>query len=112
MDDRMTKIRENKRAHVCPHFHRSELTLSEHCGAQMKNLKRPYLRKEWQGKDIHLDIRTESSRFVVAHDILLGWVRDNTKAFETKSWKVNGHYHWPRPSAKMLKLLKQYQKLD
>jgi hypothetical protein len=72
--------------------------------------RRPHVRKEWLGQGITLDLRIKRSRFVLSHDMLCDWVRENTNALNTKSWKIDGHYHWPCPSAKMLAFLKAYQR--
>lgn len=77
-------------------------------GVETKVLKRPHVCKKWMG--IILDMRVGSSRYVLGHDELLAWVRDNTNALNTDSWLLHGDFHWPHPSVKMLNFLKPYER--
>ncbi len=81
-------------------------------GSAIKNLNRPHVCKGWIGQNILLSITFGPSQYNVDHDELLAWVLGETNVPNTKSWIHRGHYHWPRPSAKMLAFLKVFERKD
>jgi hypothetical protein len=72
-------------------------------------LNRPAIRRELQGDGIRLLIRFGGRCYNVAHDDLVEWVGENANALNTDSWRLEGHYSWPNPSAKMRSFLSEFE---
>ena len=56
---------------------------------------RLYLCKKWYGKNIYIYAVIHGKYFLYNHDQTVDWVLLNSNVKNTKSWKVNGLYHFP-----------------
>ena len=73
------------------------------------HVKRPWIKKEWENRNVYLMIEFDRSLYLLPHDELLDWVRTNANALNTKSWLQEGQYHWPYASKDMQDFLAKYR---
>lgn len=76
---------------------------------QTLDAKRVFVRERLIGLEAKLDLKAMGGRFLVPHDELWRWVENETNVSNTRSWSEHGYYHWPRPSARMLKFLDDFR---
>jgi hypothetical protein len=71
--------------------------------------RRPIIKRGLVGRGVSLEISVDGSRYLLPHDDLVAWAQEHTTAMKTASWRDQGVYSWPRPSAAMLEFLRGYQ---
>lgn len=72
-------------------------------------LNRVFVRERLIGLEAKLDLNAAGRRYLVPHDTLWDWVETETNVRNTRSWSEHGYYHWPKPSARMLKFLDDFR---
>ena len=65
--------------------------------------------QKYKGKGLHITFFTKDHWYLCLHDKLLDLVLKNTKISETRSWKENEEYSFPRPSRSLFKLIEKYK---
>lgn len=65
--------------------------------------------KKYFEKDLYIAFRNDSNWYLYPHDELIERIQDNFTALTSSSWKNNGHYSWPRLSARLKTLMEPYK---
>jgi hypothetical protein len=87
-----------------------KLPNSDRVGRRLVN--RPIIWRDLVGSGIWLEISAQGGRYVLPHDDLVFWARENTSALQTASWSVRGLYSWPSTTRGMLTFLRGYVVTD
>ncbi len=67
------------------------------------------LAQKYEGKDIYICFNDSGFWYLVPHDELLSWVKENMRVASTASWTTGGLYSFPTLSAAMRAQLEPYK---
>jgi hypothetical protein len=65
--------------------------------------------KKYEGRDLHICFPYQGQWFVYPHDDLLQQILASGVMTDTRSWRDDGCYHFPRLSANIRRLLEPYR---
>ncbi len=77
------------------------------CRVQLKS--RLTIDRKYLGKGLYIAFRLEDRVFVYPHDAFVDRVLEKTSVGASKSWAEAGLYTWPRLSAGLEELLRDYE---
>ena len=67
------------------------------------------LAQKYEGKEIYICFNDSGFWYLVPHDELLSWVKENMRVASTASWTTGGLYSFPTLSAAMRAQLEPYK---
>jgi hypothetical protein len=70
---------------------------------------RLYFSKNYEGKEIHIAFPDGNAWYLYPHDEALPLILQNTTVGSTRSWRVNGVYHFPQMSIDIRQLMANYR---
>ena len=84
--------------------------VSGECFLKVQLKGRPTVDKNYKNKDIwiYFNHRDTDIWYLFRHDVFLRWALEHLKIGNTKSWDVDGNYHWPSLSNDILSWLREH----